>query len=74
MTPRFHQPSGRMLQIAGASFGGVIPSDPANTCACSGDQTYNQPHVTRNDCSPGYYPKCDSGSYDSGCGCAPQGG
>lgn len=74
MTPRFSAPSGRMLEVQTGFVTGAFPSSPDNTCACSGDQTYNKPHVTRNDCSPGYYPVCDSGAYNSGCGCAPQGG
>lgn len=72
MIPTFTKPSQHSKQVTGSFKGGIKPSSPTNTCACSGDQTYDKPHVTRNDCSPGYYPDCDAGAYNSGCGCAPQ--
>jgi hypothetical protein len=49
----------------------VWPQATPNTCACSGDQTYNQCSVTRNDCNAGYYPECKGGAYNCGCTCLP---
>lgn len=57
--------------VTGAFKGGVQMSSPNNTCGCSGDQTFNKCKVTRNDCSPGFYPSCDPGPYNCGCECKP---
>ncbi len=68
-------PMRRAKAFTGQSWGAIAQVYPAveNTCDCSGDCTYNQCKVTRNDCDPGYYPVCGCGSYGCGCQCTPAG-
>ena len=71
MLPRFDPPSPRTTRYTGTFIGGIKASAPTNTCGCSGDKTYNQCSVTRNDCQAGFYPQCHAGDYNCGCTCLP---